>query len=156
MLEPIINTIEVPCGQEQAFKVFTTEMHAWWPLDKRSMSLRSTGKPPKSLNVDPKLGGRIVEIDAEDTEHHWGTFRAFDPSSGLSMDMHMGLPAENASTVAVTFEAIGKDRTRVELTHSNWEAFGDMAEMMRNGYGSGWVLIFEGGFAAACQSVAAE
>ena len=36
------------------------------------------------------------------------------------------------------------------LTQSNWEAFGDLAEMMRGGYGSGWVLIFEQAYNAAC------
>ena len=55
----------------------------------------------------------------------------------------MGLPPENASLVEVRFTELENERTRVELTQSNWEAFGDMAEMMRGGYGSGWVIIFE-------------
>jgi len=38
----------------------------------------------------------------------------------------------------------------VELTQSNWEAFGDLAEMMRGGYGSGWVIIFEKAYKSAC------
>ena len=39
MLEPIVTTIEVPCGQERAFNVFVNDMPTWWPLDKRSMSI---------------------------------------------------------------------------------------------------------------------
>ncbi|HEY8691536.1 MAG TPA: hypothetical protein VIR57_02230 [Chloroflexota bacterium] len=66
------------------------------------------------------------------------------------MDFHMGLPAEKAGLVEVRFTALENERTRVELTHSNWEAYGDMAEMMRGGYGSGWVIIFEEAFKAAC------
>ena len=62
MLDPIAKTIEVPCGQEKAFGVFVSEMGSWWPLDQRSMSLMQTGTPAKSLEVEPKLGGRIVEI----------------------------------------------------------------------------------------------
>ncbi len=58
------------------------------------------------------------------------------------MDFHMGRPAETASLVELRFTALENDRTRVELSHSNWEAFGDMAEMMRGGYGSSWVIIF--------------
>ena len=54
----------------------------------------------------------------------------------------MGRPAETASLVELRFTALENDRTRVELSHSNWEAFGDMAEMMRGGYGSSWVIIF--------------
>ena len=109
-----------------------------------------TGKPAKSLHVDAKLGGRIVEIGHDDTEYHWGTIRSYDPHTSLSMDFHMGLPPENASLVDVRFTELENERTRVDLTQSNWEAFGDMAEMMRGGYGSGWVIIFEQSYKSAC------
>ncbi len=150
MLDPIVKTIEVPCSQAKAFEVFVSEMGAWWPLDKRSMSMQGGGKPAKSLRIEPKQGGKIVEIGHDDTEHHWGTIKSYDPHDSLSMDFHMGLPAENASLVEVRFTALEGDRTRVELTHGNWEAFGDMAEMMRGGYGSGWVIIFEQAYKSAC------
>ena len=151
MLDPIIKTIDVPCGQEKAFAVFVNEMGSWWPLDKRSMSLmQSDGKPAKSLSIEAKLGGKIVEIGHDDTEYLWGTIRSYDPNDSVSMDFHMGLPPENASLVEVRFTALDNGRTRVELTQSNFEAFGDMAEMMRGGYGSGWVIIFEQGYKSAC------
>ncbi len=151
MLDPIICTIEVPCGQEKAFGVFVNEMGSWWPLDKRSMSLmQSGGKPAKSLRIEAKQGGQIVEIGHDDTEYLWGTITSYDPHDSISMDFHMGLPPENASLVEVRFTALGNERTQVELTHSNWEAFGDMAEMMRSGYGSGWVIIFEQAYKSAC------
>ncbi len=151
MLDPIIKTIDVPCGQEKAFAVFVNEMGSWWPLDKRSMSLmQSDGKPAKSLSIEAKLGGKIVEIGHDDTEYLWGTIRSYDPNDSVSMNFHMGLPPENASLVEVRFTALDNERTRVELTQSNFEAFGDMAEMMRGGYGSGWVIIFEQSYMAAC------
>ena len=151
MLDPIIKTIDVPCGQEKAFAVFVNEMGSWWPLDKRSMSLmHSDGKPAKSLSIEAKQGGKIVEIGHDDTEYLWGTIRSYDPNDSVSMDFHMGLPPENASLVEVRFTALDNERTRVELTQSNFEAFGDMAEMMRGGYGSGWVIIFEQGYKSAC------
>ena len=151
MLDPIIKTIEVPCSQEKAFGVFVNEMGSWWPLDKRSMSLMSGDrKPARSLRIEAKQGGQIVETGHDGTEYHWGTIRTFDPHDLLTMDFHMGLPPENASLVEVRFTALENERTRVELTHSNWEAFGDMAEMMRGGYGSGWVIIFEEAYKSAC------
>ncbi len=150
MLDPIIKTIEVPCSQQKAFGVFVNEMGSWWPLDKRSMSLMQGGKPAKSLRVEAKQGGKIVEIGSDDTEHLWGTIKSYDPHDFVSMDFHMGLPPENASLVEVRFTALGEEQTRVELTQSNWEAFGDMAEMMRDGYGSGWVIIFEEAYKSAC------
>ena len=150
MLDPLVNTIEVPCSQERAFGVFVSEMGSWWPLDKRSMSMMNGGKPAKSLRIEAKLGGRIVEIGHDDTEYLWGTIKSYDPHDSVSMDFHMGLPPENASLVEVRFTALEDERTQVELTHSNFEAFGDMAEMMRGGYDSGWVIIFEQAFKAAC------
>ncbi len=150
MLEPMDFTIEVPCGQEKAFSVFVNDMGSWWPLDKRSMSIMSVGEPPKSLSIEPKQDGRIVEIAADDTEFHWGTITSYDPHDGLDMDFHMGLPPQNASLVEVRFTALDEERTRVVLTHSNFEAFGDMAEMMRGGYSSGWVIIFEEAYTSAC------
>ena len=150
MLDPLVSTIDVPCGQQRAFEIFVNDMPTWWPLEKRSMSLMHNGSPAKSLRIDPRHGGQIVETAADDAEHHWGTITAFDPHATVVMDFHMGLPPENASRVEVTFTPVTADTTRVELTQSNWEAFGDMAEMMRNGYGSGWVLIFEQGYKSAC------
>ncbi len=150
MLDPIIKTIEVPCSQKKAFGVFVNEMGSWWPLDKRSMSMINGGKPAKSLRIEPKQGGKIVEIGHDDTEHLWGTIKSYDPHDSLSMDFHMGLPAENASLVEVRFTELENERTRVELTQSNWEAFGEMAEMMRDGYGSGWGIIFEQAYKSAC------
>ena len=150
MLDPIIKTIVVPCSQEKAFEVFVNEIGSWWPLDKRSMSKVHSGKPAKSLRIEPKQGGKIVEIGHDDTEHHWGTINSYDPHDSLSMDFHMGLPPDSASLVEVRFTALENERTRVELTQSNWEAFGDMAPMMRDGYGSGWVIIFEQAYKSAC------
>lgn len=149
MLEPIVSRIEVPCSQQRAFDVFIREMGSWWPLHKRSMSMKS-GHPAKGLSVDPRVGGKIVERAHDDSEHHWGTIRTFRPHDLVAMDFHMGMPADKASLVEVRFASLGENRTEVELTQSNWEGFGDMAEMLRGHYGSGWVIIFEEAYKKAC------
>lgn len=153
MLEPVVSRIEVACDQQTAFTIFVEQMGSWWPLDKRSMSMHS-GHLPKALNTDPRPGGKIVEIGHDDTEHLWGTFKQLAPHEYVSMDFHMGLPPETASLVEVRFAPTGDRRTEVELTQSNWEAFGDLAEMMRASYGSSWGLIFEEGFRRACDAAA--
>ncbi|MCF2872072.1 SRPBCC domain-containing protein [Octadecabacter sp. G9-8] len=151
MLDPVIKTIDVPCSQKQAFEIFC-DMSTWWPLDKRSMSLMRADGPAKRLSVDAQLGGRIVETAIDDVEHHWGTFTQFNAHHHLQLDFHMGLPAQQAGQVDVRFTPLNATTTRVELIHSNWEGYDDMAEMMRNGYGSSWGMLFEEAFAAACAS----
>lgn len=154
MLDPLIKTIEVPCSQQQAFTIFIEEMDSWWPLSRFSVSALGGGVA-KSIRVEPMLGGNIMEIGGDDTEHLWGTIRSFDPHDSVSMDFHISPPGvviHERSLVEVQFTAIEPEKTRVQLTQSNWEAFGEMAEMMRgdNAYGGAWNVIFVDAFKAAC------
>ena len=71
-----------------------------------------------------------------------GTYFAEEVARPADADFHIGLPAHKASLVEVEFTPLADDRTRVVLTQSRWEAFGQHAEMMRGGYGSSWAMIF--------------
>lgn len=152
MIDPLIKTIEVPCGQQQAFEVFINGMDSWWPLSKFTVSAMSGGVA-KSVRVEPKVGGQIVEIGHDGSEHLWGTIQSFDPHDSISMDFHIPQPGEvvnGRSLVEVQFTALGDERTRVELTQSNWEALGEYGAPLRGGYDGGWDLIFTEAYKAAC------
>jgi len=148
MLPPVVKTITVPCAPERAFAIFTRDFAAWWPGDKHSTSAMA-GKAAQSVNADARAGGEIWEIDHAGMRVLWGSFTAFSPSSHLSIAWHIARPSSEATTVDVAFTAAGSG-TKVTLTHSGWEAFGEQAETMRNGYNSGWVHVFEEKFKAAC------
>lgn len=152
MLDPIVKVIEVPCSQEKAFGVFMNEMDSWWPLDRFSVSAMG-GEAAKSIRVEGRQGGKIVEIGPSGSEHQWGTINSFEPHDFVSMDFHIPHPGqqdEATSLVEVRFTALGNEQTRVELRQSNWEAFGEVAAMLHGGYGTGWGIIFEQAFKAAC------
>lgn len=152
LLDPIVKSIDVPCPQQRAFEIFVHEMSSWWPLDKFTISAMA-GEPTPSLSVEARKGGKIVEVAADGTEHYWGTILNYDPHDYLSMDFHItrpGIPRGPGSQVEVRFTPVSDDRTRVELTQSGWEAFGEQAEMMRGGYGMGWTMIFEQAYGSAC------
>lgn len=149
MLAPIIKTIDVPCSPDRAFDIFV-DIKSWWPLEKRSMSIMRAGAPATDLTVDAKVGGQIIETMADGSPCLWGTFRRLDRPFLLEMDFHMGLPADQTGQVEVTFAAVEDGKTRVTLTHKNWEGYGDMAEMMIQGYGGSWDLLFVEHFATAC------
>lgn len=149
MLAPIVKTIDVPCSPDRAFDIFV-DMKSWWPLEKRSMSLMRAGGPAQDLRVDARKDGQIIETMQDGSDCHWGTFRIFERPARLEMDFHMGLPADQTGQVEVTFVALEEAKTRVTLTHKNWEGYGDMADMMIQGYGGSWDLLFVEHFATAC------
>ncbi|MBX2882476.1 MAG: SRPBCC domain-containing protein [Granulosicoccus sp.] len=142
MLEPIKKSIEVPCNQEKAFTVFVNEVNNWWPLDKNTVSAMG-GEVAQRVVIEPKANGKVYEIGHDETEHVWGSVTRYDPFNGITLDWHIGLPAENASEVSVEFTELDNGHTQVLLTHSRWEAFGDKAADMRAGYDGGWVGVFE-------------
>lgn len=145
MLEPVVKTTQVQCSVDEAFKTFA-KMDLWWPLDKRSMSLMQAGGPAQKLDVDAKLGGKIIETAIDGTLHHWGTFTKFG-TDHIAFDFHMGLPANQTGQVDVRFTSIDSKQTQVELIHSNWEGYGEMAEMMQKGYGASWGMLLEDAYA---------
>ena len=152
MLDPIIKSIEVPCSQEEAFEVFLNKMDSWWPLDRFTTSAMA-GAPAKSIRVEVKQGGNIVEIGSDGAETLWGTIKSYDPHGFLSMEFHVPQPDENVesrSLLELQFTALGDDRTRVKLTQSSWEALGEMAEQMHGGYSEAWIMIFEQAYKSAC------
>jgi len=157
MLEPLVKTIDVPCDQEMAFTVFM-DMGAWWPTSRFATSVMR-GDSVKDILVDAAEGGKIVELASDGREHTWGVIRTYEPFALLEMDFHVPHPSETDpgfSNVQVRFDPLENGHTRVELVQSNWEGLGDVAEMVRGGYGQGWVMIFEGAFKAACEATTAD
>lgn len=153
MPEPVVKTIDVPCNQETAFRIFTQNMNAWWPKDRHSISAKS-GAAARSVTMEPKTGGALTEIGHDGTRHHWGSVREYQPNSRLSLLWHINTPPEQATLVDIAFEPQGSG-TRVTLRHHGWEAMGDDAQTMRDGYDNGWVAVFETAFAGACRAEAA-
>lgn len=149
MLEPVIKTIDVPCSQEMAFQVFVNDMPSWWPLDKNSVSAMQ-GEVARSVSIDPKSGGQVVETAHDGSEHHWATITTYDPYNEFVLDWHIGISSDKATKVSVRFNKLSDQQTQVVLTHSGWEAFAEKASDMRNGYNQGWVGVFEQAYKSAC------
>ena len=150
MLKPIVKVIEVPVDAVTAYQRFTAQMGDWWPLESRSISFHSNGVTAKALQTDPVTGGAIVEIAADNARHVWGAFTDCDAPNSVAIDFHMGHPREQATHLVVSFLEMGEDQTLVKLVHSGWERYGALADMMRDGYDTGWDEIFVEAFCRAC------
>ncbi len=111
---PIRQSIVVPSGRQHTFGVFTEQLAAWWPL----VPFSAGGDRVCSVNLDPRRGGRVVEVWDDGTEVEWGELLAWDPPKAFVMTWNVtGTPTE----IELQFTMMGPAQTRVELEHRGWD-----------------------------------
>jgi hypothetical protein len=145
-LTPVVKTIDLRRSAADAFRIFTQEMSAWWPLETRTRAKTAAGEVTVKVTVEPRVGGRIYETLNDGRELEWGAVAAYEPGALFAMQWTMGRPAAETTDVFVRFEALSDKTCRVTLTHENWERMGAEAARLRDAYNGGWVDVFENRF----------
>ena len=135
-LSPIHKSITVPWNQSRAFERFTRGIATWWPLRTHSLGLARA----ETVVFEGRVGGQIRESIQGGAESVWGTVLEWHPPERVSFTWHPGKPAATAQRVDLRFVPEGPG-TRVELTHSGWEALGPLAKVARRGYPLGWAYV---------------
>ena len=148
-IAPVKKRIVVPCGPQAAFDTFARNLSAWWPGDHSTAAMN--GGKPKAVVLEPQKGGRLYEVAMDDSETEWGSVREWEDGKRLVLNWHIGRPAEDTTTVEVTFTA-ADGGTEVVLVHSDFERMGDDGPGMRDGYDGGWVNVFENHYANAAKA----
>lgn len=146
-MAPIVKAVEVRRTPAEAFRVFTQEMSAWWPMATHSRAKDAAGEKTVRIEFEPKVGGRIYETLNSGEERDWGEVLVFEPGRRLLFTLQMGRARSAAGEVEVRFEPVGVSSCRVTLTHAHWERYGDEAELMRGRFAGGWVTVFDKRFA---------
>jgi uncharacterized protein YndB with AHSA1/START domain len=137
-LAPIVKSVIVPAPPERAFRLFTEQMSAWWPLATHSIG----GVAAREVRFECAAGGRIIEYGEDGPLGSWGTVSDWDPPSTVSFSWHPGSDPQEAGQVTVRFRAV-EGGTEVELTHTGWERHPDGARA-RQLYDTGWVWVLDG------------
>jgi uncharacterized protein YndB with AHSA1/START domain len=145
-IAPVVKTIDVRRSAADAFRLFTAEISAWWPLATHTRAKTADGEVTERVTIEPRVGGRVYETLQDGRELDWGQVSAYEPGALLAMQWAMGRPVEQGTDVSVRFEPLGAERCRVTLTHENWERMGEEAAKLRGNYNNGWVGVFEQGF----------
>jgi uncharacterized protein YndB with AHSA1/START domain len=145
-LSPVVKSIDVRRTPSDAFRLFTEEISAWWPMKKHSRAKDAAGEVTVRVEFESRVGGRIFETLNTGEQRDWGEVLAFEPGRRLLFSFQMGRPKEKSGEVEVRFDPLNTDSCRVTLTHSHWERLGDEAEAMRRGYAGGWEFVFVDGF----------
>ncbi|HJR45488.1 MAG TPA: SRPBCC family protein [Actinomycetota bacterium] len=144
LMEPVVKTVRVDLGIEDAFRLFTAGMGTWWPLERHSIAVDSLEErvTADSLVFEEREGGRIYEVMSDGAEGTWGRVQAWEPPNRVVFSWKPNLTDGPYTEVEVRFTSIGAG-SEVVLEHRGWEQFGDTAERYRNGYDSGWPGVLE-------------
>lgn len=147
---PIRRRIVVPTDPADAFRLWTDDLGAWWPLAGHSVHGAAS-----SVGFH---GGRLVERGPDGDEVPWGEVLDWEPPHRLRLTWHPGRGAEEATEVEVRFEAVPSadadgPHTLVTLEHRGWATRADAAEARRE-YHEGWATVL-GRFGAAGRGRAA-
>jgi len=144
-------SVHVRAPIERAFAVFVEQMETWWP------ATHHIGKTPfVAIFVEPRVGGRWYERNANGEQCDWGTVLKWDPPYRVAFSWHVGPGHDQpdwtvdpditkASEVEIRFTVEGPDATLVELEHSKFERHGEGYENLRelfDGPGA-WITILE-------------
>jgi uncharacterized protein YndB with AHSA1/START domain len=146
---PVVKTVTVRAAPARAFDAFARDIARWWPL-----ATHHVGSAAAAVDciIEPRNGGRVFERDAAGQETVWATVLAYEPPHRLAISWFVGKTPDIAQLLELRFTAEGEG-TRVELTHSGWEALGDAAPRTRDAYNGGWALVFEGCYADYANSL---
>ncbi|HKU99216.1 MAG TPA: SRPBCC family protein [Vineibacter sp.] len=136
-IAPIVRTIEVKVAPARAFDLFTTRMAQWWPTGKTVAK-----NPHVAIIIEPRVGGRWLERDAEGNESPWGKVLAWEPPSRLllawQLTSNWNYDPQLVTEVELTFVPADGGSTRVTLEHRNLERFGTDAARHAEKLGGGW------------------
>src|SRR6202023_3281021 len=79
-IAPVRKTVHVKAPITHAFDVFTSGLTRWWPHD------HGVGKQPiQKVLMEPRLGGRWLEISQDGTETSVATITVWEPPHRLVM-----------------------------------------------------------------------
>src|SRR5262245_24992027 len=145
-LAPVVKSVDVRRTPADAFRLFTQEISAWWPMKTHSRAKDAAGEVTVRMEIETRVGGRMFETLNTGERREWGEVLAFEPGKRLVLLFQMRLPREKAGEVEVRFEPSGEKSWRVTLTRSNWENWGDEAAAMRGRFDGGWEFIFVDSF----------
>jgi uncharacterized protein YndB with AHSA1/START domain len=134
-IAPIVRSVQVKAPPPRAFELFTAHIGKWWG--------KGIGKNPHvDVIIEPRVGGRWFERDAQGNETQWGKVLAWQPPSRLllawQINCEWGFDPKLLTEVELTFAPGADGGTLVTLEHRNLERFGADAARHAGRLNGGW------------------
>jgi uncharacterized protein YndB with AHSA1/START domain len=143
VIAPVRKTVHVKAPVAHAFEVFTSGLTRWWPHD------HGVGKQPiQKVLLEPRLGGRWLEISQDGTETSVATITLWEPPHRFAMLWQVNAKWQHDATmkseVDVRFTADGAEAAHVEVIHHRFETMGaEAGASMRKDVDGGWPGLLE-------------
>ena len=136
-IAPIRRSVHVKAPPSKAFEIFTAQIGRWWPQGNGVGA-----RPLVEVVIEPGVGGRWYERDAEGDETQWGQVLVWAPPERLVLAWQLnrqkrfdpGLVTE----VELAFTAASDGGTDVSLEHRDLERFGQDGAQWVATIGGGW------------------
>jgi len=138
-LPPVVKEIVVALPPRAAFDLFTAQVAQWWPMAQYSCFQADC----RRIEFEPRAGGAVTEVASDGRTAPWGTIVVWDPPHRFSMTWHPSFDPAQATFLEVAFAPAAAGGSSVRLMHSGWEARGEKAAGMREGYDGGWVGVLQ-------------
>jgi uncharacterized protein YndB with AHSA1/START domain len=139
----LTSTVVVPLTIDRAFALFS-DLDRWWPMEHTRAPVVD-----QEIVIEPHAGGFCYERGANGFRCDWGRVLVFEPPRRLVLAWQITAAREpradpeKSSTIEVRLVPDGAQRTRVTLTHRDFDRHGPDAAEYRALMASanGWPFI---------------
>ena len=136
-IEPVRKERHLSIPAEEAFRLFTDRMGAWWPLSSHSIA----GAAAADVRFEGRAGGQVWELATDGAEYAWADVLVWEPPVRVVLSWHPVVEVVASTTIEVRFEPV-PDGCVLHLVHRDWEAFGEgLGSELRAGYEPGWDVV---------------
>jgi uncharacterized protein YndB with AHSA1/START domain len=141
-IAPVRRAVRTRAAPARAFEIFTSQMGLWWPKG------RTVGaKPHEALVIEPGVGGRWFERDADGVETLWGKVLEWAPPTRLVLawqfDADHRYDPDLITEVEIVFTPAPGGGTEVVLEHRNLERFRKDADVWAGSIARGWTEMMD-------------
>lgn len=136
-IAPIKHKVYTRAAPSKAFAIFTGQIGRWWPKG------HGIGAQPLvEMVLEPGVGGRWFERDADGNETQWGRVLAWEPPARLILAWQLNrekrFDPNLITEVELTFTPAREGGTDVAFEHRNLERFGQDSAQWLAAIGGGW------------------
>lgn len=139
-IAPVVRTVTVKAPPVRAFALFTANIERWWP-----QTHHIGANPFTTVILEPHVGGRWFERDADGAECPWGKVLAWEPPARLLLAWQITgqwqYDPAFVTELELRFAAAEGGATLVTLEHRDLERFGADAERIAGLLGGGWPTV---------------